>query len=213
MLAKTKGIVVAGCVSLCTLSLLAGRSGPPPVPRVSSGLHPVGVGAVLVEAFVVEVNLPALTRLDVSPIGAEPNAVSVADLLQCIDTGEAQVIGGDKAVSQADAKASVRTTRTRYVRSEPRAPQQAPQQSAYQTGETFSVDVRPVSETVVSVQFSLGYSRPVRQGQPSDALPGTENLDWTGAALLGLGQPQIVAATQDSERAVFLLLTAHAQTE
>ena len=215
MFAKAKGIGIVACVLLCTLSLLGSRSNVPPRPRTSLALPPAGVAGavpVLVEAFVVEVNLPALARLDVSPIGQEPHAVSVDDLLKCLDTGQARVIGGGKAVSQTEARTGVEATETTYIGSHRDAPP-GTNYNAYQSTMKLAVGVSPVSETAVSVQFSIAQTRFAHEVRTSDAPPATENWSWSSATTLELGRPQIVAATQDGESAVFLILTAHAQNE
>jgi hypothetical protein len=209
MFAKAKGIVIAACVLLCTLSLMGGRSNVPPRPRASVG-QPFGsaVGAVLVEAFVVDVNLPALAKLEVSPIGQEPHAVSVADILKCLDTGQARVIGGGKAASQPDARTTTQATRTTYIKCEKGTPPEA-SYTPYQLGRRFSVGVSPASDTAVSVQFSYTHTRVTQNVQTTNVPPDTESWEWSSAAVLELGKPQIVAASQDGEEAVFLLLTAH----
>jgi len=214
MFAKAKGVAIAACVLLCTLSLMGGRANVSPRPRVGLGLPPgngVGAGAVLVEAFVVEVNLPALARLEVSPIGEEPHAVSVAHILKCLDTGQARVIGGSKtAAFQGDARAEVQETETRYLRREKGASPEAAI-SQHQLAKKLLVGVVPVSDTVVSVQFSYGYTRFAPQGQSPGAPPDIETWSWSSSAVLELGKPRIVAASQNIKEAVFLILTAHAQ--
>jgi len=211
MFAKAKGIAIAACVLLCTLSLMGSRANVPPRPRAGLGLPPGGAGAVLVEAFVVEVNLPALAKLEVSPIGQEPHAVSVAHILQCLDTGQARVIGGGKAASQADGRTEIQEKRTTYIRYETGASET--NYKPYQWGERFSLGVIPLSDTAVSVQFSYSHTRLARAAQSPDGPANTDSWDWSSSAVLALGQPQIVAANQDAEKAVFLLLTAHAQGE
>lgn len=217
MFGKAKGVGIVAFVLLGTLSLLGGRPNTPPRPRTGVALPPAGVAGavpVLVEAFVVEVNLPALDRLDVSPIGQEPHAVSVADVLKCLSAGQARVIGGGKAVSQGEARTSVEATETTYVSVRTGAPPETrPSPSAYQASQKFSVGVNFVSETAVSVQFNVSQTQFVRAARTSDAPPAMENWNWSSATTLDWGKPQIVGATQDAKTAVFLILTVHAQSE
>ncbi len=213
MFARAKGIGIAACVLLGTLSLMGSRTNMPPRSRAGIALPPgsgLGAGAVLVEAFVVEVNLPALARLDVSPIGAEPHAVSVADILKCLETDQARVIGGAKAACRVEARAEVQETKAAYVQRPKGAPPQAGF-SQHQWVRKFAVDVVPVSDTVVSVQFNYSYMRLALEERTSDVPPATDTWNWSSSAVLELGQPQIVAASQSAEQAVFLVLTAHAQ--
>ncbi len=212
MFARAKGIGIAACVLLCTLSLMGGRTNVLPRPRAGIALPPggVGAGAVLVEAFVVEVNLPALARLEVSPIGEEPHAVSVAHILKCLDTGQARVIGGSKAAaSQGDMRTEVQETETTYFRRDKGASPEVGF-SQHQLVKKFLVGVIPVSDTAVSVQFSYGHTRLVPQGQTPGGPPDTDTWNWSSSAVLELGKPQIVAASQNAREAVFLILTAHA---
>jgi hypothetical protein len=161
---------------------------------------------------VVEVNLPALAKLDVGPIGREPHAVTVDDLVKCLDTGQGRVIGGGKVVSQSQDRTSVEATETTYLGSHRDTPP-GTSYSAYQSTMKLAVGVSPVSETTVSVQFSIAQTPVAHEARTSDGPPATENRSWSSATTLELGRPQIVAATQDSATAVFLVLTAHAQNE
>jgi hypothetical protein len=213
MFAKAKGIGISACVLLCTLALMGGRANVPPRPRAGIALPPgsgLGAPTVLVEAFVVEVNLPALARLEVSPIGQEPHAVSVADILKCLDLGQARVLGGAKAASRVETRAEVQETKATYVPRQKGAPPQVGF-NHYQLVSKFQADVVPVSDTAVSVQFSYGYMRFAPQGWVPDAPPDTDTWSWSSSAVLELGKPQIVVANQSADETVFLILTAHAQ--
>lgn len=211
MFAKGKGIVIVACLLLCTLTLMGGRPNMPPRPRSSPGQDPENISdavAVLVEAFVVEVNLPALAELGVSPIGAEPHAVSVADILKCLQSAQAQVICGSKGASHSDEQTTIQARRTTYVRRETGTPHQV-DFNPYDSGTHFSVSASAASETVVSVRFRFTHARFTQKTQGPDAPPETDSWEWSGSVILEPGEPQIAAATQDSETAVFLLLTAH----
>jgi hypothetical protein len=209
MLAKTKGIAIVALVSLCTLSLLGQRSTRPSRPRGEQRPESaVGTDRVLTEAFVIEVNLPALARLDVSPIGQEPHAVSVADILKCLDNGQARVIGGAKTASESPSPTRVDAKKTTYVRLETGKPGQG-NINPYASGTHFAAGARLVSDTTASVEFSLSFTRFTQKAQTPEVPPDTLTWEWSGAVVLERGTPQIVAATQDQEKAVFLLLTAH----
>jgi hypothetical protein len=211
MFARAKGIAIIALVSLCTLSLMAGRSARSPGPRPRGEQRSdssAGTDRVLTEAFVVEVNLPALARLEVSPIGQEPHAVSVADILKCLDKGQGRVIGGAKAASESPSPTKVDAKGTTYVRLETGTPGQV-NVNPYQSGTQFSVGASLVSDSTASVEFSFAFVRFVQKVQTPGVPPDTMTWNWSGGVLLERGTPQIVAATQDQERAVFLLLTAH----
>lgn len=216
MFAQAKGVLIIVCVLLCTLTLMGGRSNVPPAAGPGAGQAPavtVESVPVLVEAFVVEVNLPALARLGVSPIGEEPHAASVADILKCLDTGQARVIAGAKAASR-QGNTTVRATRTTYVKRETgTTPKTTYTYSPYESGAKFSVSTGAASNTArgaaMLVQFNFEHSLFMEKGQALDVPPDTANWEWSGAVGLQPGKPEIAAATQDGETAVFLLLTAH----
>jgi hypothetical protein len=209
---KTKAILMVVCVSLGALYLLGAS---PTVPaRLKPGQEPSGAtalegGSVLVEAFVVEVNLPALAKLGVSPIGQPPHAVTVADVLKCLDTGQARVVDGGKIAAQTRARASAQAKRTTYIRREKGASEVS--YSPYESGGQITVVVEPVSETSVSIEFAFSSARFVQSDRAADVPPNTESWQWSGSIVLDRGVPQIAAASQSRESAVFLLLTANAR--
>jgi len=209
---KSRGILVCMLAgSLCLLG--AGLN----VPALSgSGGEPSAVNAfenesVLVEAFVVEVNLPALAEQSVSPIGRQPHAVAVADILKCLDGGQARVVGGGKVATHDRAKTAFKTERTIYVR-RARGTAQV-DYSPYASGGRLAVDVEPVTETAVSAGFTFTSARFTQKQADADVPPVTENWEWSGAVVLRLGEPRIAGATQDGETAIFLLLVANSQGE
>jgi len=209
---KAKAILMVVCVSLGALYLLGAS---PTVPaRLKPSQEPSGTmalqgGSVLIEAFVVEVHLPALAQLGVSPIGRPPHAVTIADILKCLDTGQARVVDGGKIAAQAKARASTEAKRTTYIRREKGASEVS--YSPYESGEQFTAAVEPVSETSVSVGFAFSSARFVQTGREADVPPNIESWEWSGSIVLDLGIPQIAAASQGSEAAMFLLLTANAR--
>lgn len=205
MFARTKVILIIVCVLLFTFTLLGQRPGRP-------GQGPVVMGepaAALVEAFIVEVNLPALAALDVSPIGEEPHAATVADILKCLGTGEARVIAGAKAASQQGNTES-RATRTTYIGRQTGTPPQREYQP-YDSGTTFTVSTSaaPGSGTAILVGFHLESSQFTDKAVGPDVPPDRAMWNWVGAVVLQPGRPEIVAASQEAERAFFLILTAH----
>jgi hypothetical protein len=213
MFAHAKAALIVVCLLVGAMTLAGTRSDVPATSGPVQAGDPAvagGVGTALVEAFVVEVELPALAKLGVSPIGREPHAVSVADILKCLDNSQARVIGGAKAASGHDGTTDVRATGTTYIRREAGTPPQVSYNSR-ESGERFSVSLKPASPgaSAVDVQFSFSQSLFREKQQPADAPPDLANWEWSGSVLLTPGTPEIVAATQDGVTAVFLLLTAH----
>ncbi len=209
---KAKAILIMVCVSLGVLCLLGANPNVPARLRPSpepSGTMALEGGSVLVEAFVVEVNLPALAKLGVSPIGQPPHAVTVADILTCLDTGQARVIDGGKIAAQAKGRASAQAKRTTYIRREKGASEIS--YSPYESGGQLTVVIEPVSETSVSIEFAFSSARFVQSDRAADVPPNTESWQWSGLIVLDRGVPQIAAASQGRQTAVFLLLTANAR--
>ena len=214
MFAHAKGVPIVICVLLCTLMVMGGRSNAPAASRARqapSSEVPADAGTVLVEAFVVEVNLPALAELGVSPIGEEPHAVSVADLLKCLDSGRARVIAGAKAASR-QGRTDVQARRTTYV-GRKTGNASGTEYNTYESGVTLVVSSSSISDAApaaaVSVDFAFSGSLSLQKTRDTDAPPDRATWEWSGTVALEPGRPAIVAATQSEERAVFLLLTAH----
>jgi hypothetical protein len=212
MFAHAKGILIVICVLFCTLALMGGG---PTIPAASRpGSRPevaLDARSAMVEAFAVEVNLPALAKLGVSPIGEEPHAVSVADILKCLDGGQARVIAGAKAACE-QGDTAIQERRTIYLKRE--MPQAGRVDYApYDSGRTFSVSSSAVSgrPSAVSLQFKFSHNLFTRKAQDSGVPPDTSSWQWSGSVVLEPGKPAIAAAAQDDATAVFLLLTAHVQ--
>ena len=208
MFARAKGVLIVVCVLLFAMTLMGQRPGVRPGQQPFVQTEPV---AALVEAFIIEVNLPALAKLGVSPIGEEPHAVTVPDILKCLGTGQARVVSGAKAACQ-QGSTEVQTKKTTYIARETSGQKDY---TAYESGKRFSVVTSAAPEgassTAILVQYSLEESQPVEKGRASDAPSDRATWDWSGSVLLQPGRPEIVAASQDVEQAVFLILTAHNQ--
>jgi hypothetical protein len=220
MFARAKGVLIVVCVLMFALTLMGQRAPVRPGQRPVVSTEPL---AALVEAFIVEVDLPALARLGVSPIGEEPHAVTVPDILKCLGAGQARVVAGAKAAA-LQGNTEVRATKTTYVARETSIPirsdtstvvQKQKDYSPYESGRRFSVSTGAAPDnapaTAILVQFSLEESVFIEKKQDPDTPPDRAMWDWSGSALLQPGRPEIVAASQDAEKAVFLLLTAHPQ--
>jgi hypothetical protein len=216
MFAHTKGILIAACLLLGTLSLVGGSSNVPAPPNPNAGGNaPVSLenATVLIELFVVEVDLPALAELGVSPIGQEPHAVSVAAILKCLDAGRARVVAGAKASSQGEKSTSVQTKKTVRVTREASSTDRVPRSDSYQASEQLSIMTSVYSAATVRVDFHFSCNAPTGNPATADALPNLVNWEWSGGIILEMGQAEIAAATQDGDEAVFLLVTAHIERQ
>ena len=176
MFAKTKGVLIVICVLVFALALMAGRSNMPsrprPVPRPDGAVE---LTPVLVEAFVVEVRLPALADLRVGPMGQEPHAVSVADILKCLDNGQARVVAGAKAASQGDGPTKVTEGKTVYVKRQA-GPQAPVDYNAYESGKRFSASASVGPDSLLSVQYNFSHDIPMQKVPAAKVPSGADEL-------------------------------------
>lgn len=204
-------IVMMAVVSFCVLVPMVG--GVHPTAGQRRGAPPDSPGqsvTVLVEAFVVEVDLAALAELGVSPIGQAPHAVSVKNVLECLGEGQASVIAGAKAAVQCNDRSSgVEATRTTYTEQLAPAPKPVRRYLSRDSGQKFVVDARTPDGQSVAVDYTYACSvfepAPEADGRPRDHT----DWEWSGRIGLALGTPAIAAATQSRENAVFLIFVAH----
>lgn len=170
---------------------------------------------ILVEAFVVEVDLTTLYEMGVSPLGQEPHAVSVDNILACLKhPDQATVLTGTKAMGvhrsmrgQLRQKGTTYRPHTRMTRTD-QGPVQSVDYRPYETGQTFEVQPALVSEHAATIAYEFGYSA-VRGEGNDEAPPDAVSWSWNGTASVTLGTPAVVGATQDEDGVVFLILTAH----
>jgi hypothetical protein len=173
---------------------------------------PGGNATIRVEAFVIQVNLSALAERGVSPIGEAPHAVSVENILTCLETGQACVIAGAKAASQHEGHGTIRANRTIYRTREAPDPRRAmPARS--QSTDQFEVTTAVRTSSAVRVQFDYTAAMFLQDPGETYGPPNLATWEWSGAIVLTPGEPEIAAATQDEKRAVFLLLAAHIEGE
>lgn len=187
-----------------TLSLVGGGA--------ENTVIPAGNATVLIEAFVVKVNLAALAEVGVSPIGEAPHAVSVENILACLETGQACVIAGAKAASQHEGRGTIRANRTIFGTRETPDPRRAIP-APYQSTDKFDVTTTVHTSNTVRVQFSYTAGMFLQDPGETDGPPNLASWEWAGSIVLTPGEPEIAAATQDEKAAVFLLLATHIQGE
>ena len=166
---------------------------------------------VLVEAFVVEVDLSELYEQGVSPIGQKPNAVSIENILKCLDASDiAQVTTGIKVAvpSGHRGEAKIRETIQQIPVPNSRKTPGPVRYLKYEIGKTFraTASVQSNSEIVMSFDFSESTYRNIPS--TDETPPNAISREWSGTVNLYAGQPAIAGATQNEETAVFLILCA-----
>ena len=217
MVKISKSIIVPAAVVLC-LMLLVGRPVGPTAEAQAGQTGQINEEqqniCVLVQAFVVEVDLSQLYDQGVSPIGQKPNSVSVENILKCLKTKDiGQVTTGVKVAinsgqhGEAKIKETIQFKRQLNVPNRVNVPPNV-RYSSYDTGKMLAatVLVRPSGEIFVTFDFNQSTYRNI---DGADELPpGTSNREWSGAIELRSGRPAIAAATQNEETGVFLILSA-----
>jgi uncharacterized protein (UPF0333 family) len=171
---------------------------------------------VLVEAFVVQMDLKALYGMGVNPLGQAPHSVSVANLQEYLKTGDkANVLVGTKAAAiHGSNRNTAKRTETRYypktkLINTSSGKKETVDYRAYEDGETLAITPFVLSEDAIRLSYSFNYSGPRTIQQPSETPLSTVSWSWAGVTSLNVGQPRIVGATQDAEGAIFFVLTAH----
>jgi hypothetical protein len=212
-----KSIVALVAVTLC-MALLVGRSVGPTAEAQAGQAEQIDKQqqdvCVLVEAFVVEVNLSQLYEQGVSPIGQKPNSVSVENILKCLKTKDiGQVTTGVKVTvnsgqhGEATINETIHRERQLNIPSVRNVPPNV-RYASYDTGKTLGVtaSIRPGGEIFVSFGFKESTYRNIAAAD--ELPPNTISREWSGAIRLHAGQPAIAGATQNEETAVFLILSA-----
>lgn len=213
-----KSIVALVAAALC-LVLLVGRSvGPTAEAQVGQAKQIEKQQqnvCVLIEAFVVEVNLSQLYEQGVSPIGQKPNSVSVENILKYLKAKDiAQVTTGVKVTVDSDRQAEAKINETIHIERQLNVPsgRNVPpnvRYANYDIGKTIkaTASVRPGGEIFVSFDFKESTFRNIAAAD--ELPPNTINREWSGAIKLQAGRPAIAGATQNEETAVFLILSAY----
>ena|GEM_PF-744398 len=221
----SRSVVILAGLAFCALFFAGHSAGPTAEAQAKSAEkapNPYEASSVLVEAFVVEVRLAALYELGVSPIGQNPHAASVQDILKCLgDENKARVAGGAKLTASPRARATTKSTEsvhaereeTEQTAPEPpriagRPPVRSRGVSTWQIGAEFSAEVfvRPNGRIMVDYKFSQNTLRdlPPKEGQPVDTI----SRDWVSSLYLDAGEPAIAGAAQNEETVAFLIISA-----
>ena len=213
----SKSFVVLVAATLC-LMLLASRSIEPTAKAQAKQAEktedPHRDTCVLVEAFVVEVDLSELYKQGVSPIGQKPDSVSVENILKCLDARDiAQVTTGVKMAVQSGQRGEAKITETIYKKRQVAIPSDRKvsgivHYTNYDIGKTFNTiaSFLPSGEILVSFDFSESTFRNITS--TDETPPNTISRKWSGAVKLHAGRPAIASATQNEETGVFLVLCA-----
>ncbi|MBW7990291.1 MAG: hypothetical protein FVQ84_09790 [Planctomycetes bacterium] len=172
---------------------------------------------ILVEAFVVEVRLSALYDLGVSPIGEKPNSVSIDNILRCLqDEDKARIISGAKVAVKHREQGTTESEQMIYLEQQkPAKTSEASKKPAasrpprpYKFSKSFRASANILAHNRIYVSFSFTGNSMDKVLTKDVTPPNTVNWQWSGTVCLEMGKASIVGATQDEEKAVFLILCA-----
>ncbi len=216
----SRNIVIVVCVISCALIAagpLVGPTAEAQAKKTELIEDPYKDSTILVEAFVVEVRLSALYDLGVSPIGEKPNSVSIDNILKCLQNEDnAKISSGAKVATRQRERGTTESEQRIYL-GQPmptktseggKKPTVVRPPRPYQFSKTFQASANIIAPNRIFVSF--GYDEnamdkvPAKDGTP----PNTVNWQWSGTVCLERGKASIVGATQDEEKAVFLILCA-----
>ena len=210
----SKSILALIALTICIVLPASYSAGPAVIAQVQQAEkteEPRQNMCVLVEAFVVEVDLSELYEQGVSPIGQKPNSVSIKNILKCFEAGTiAQVTTGVKVAvpSGHRGEAKIRETIQQIPVPNGRKVPGPVRYLKYEIGKTFvaTASVLPSGEILISFDFSESTYRNITS--TNDTPPNAISREWSGTVNLNGGRPAIAGATQNEETAVFLILCA-----
>ncbi len=168
---------------------------------------------VLVEAFVVEVRLTALYDLGVSPIGEKPNSVSIDNILRCLQNKDnARIRSGAKVAARQRERGTTESEQRIYFNQQTSEGSKRASGSRsprpYQYNKSFQATANILAPNRISVAFGFTENAMDKASAKDGMPPNTVNWQWLGTVCLEMGKASIVGATQDEEKAVFLVLCA-----
>jgi hypothetical protein len=193
----------------------AGPAAPRGPGRDEAEPDPFAGRTVLVEAFVVQMDVSLLEEMGVSPLGREPHFATAEGLLERLQSGDASVLLAVRSAAVHEwARGQVRETETTYrpktLPGRGPGPQGArTSYASYDSGQTLSIEPVVLSESSVRLEYSFEHSGIRSPAAESEAPPETISWSWSSQVSLDAGKPRIVGGTQDEDAAIFLILTAH----
>ena len=171
---------------------------------------------ILVEAFVVRIKLSALDDLGVSPIGEKPNSVTIENILTCLKNKDSAQIGsGVKVATRQGDKGHVELEETIYIAQEKPIKMNVGTKLVvsktyrpYQVGKYFEATANSISTNMISIKFDFRQEEAEKITSKNEAPPNIIKRLWDGTVYIERGKASIVGATQDEEKAYFLILCA-----
>ena len=213
----SRNIVILVCVISCALFAAGPLVGPATEAQAKKAeLIKDPYATILVEAFVVEVRLSALDDLGVSPIGENSNSVSIDNILRCLqDEDNARISSGAKVAIRQREMGNIDLEETIYIEQE--RPIETNKESRpvvsktfrpYKVGKSLEVSANVIDHNRISISYAFSQEEAEKVSSKNEAPPTIAKRLWVGKVCLEMGKASIIGATQDEEKAVFLILCA-----
>jgi hypothetical protein len=176
---------------------------------------------ILIEAFVVEVNVDTLYEAGVSPIGRKPESVSIEGILRCLkDKAGGRVTAGAKVAVGHNQRGEMNVEEQRNIKREvPAAGEGRPPgrrrgpYATYSLSKQFSAGASVREDGKIRVNFEFRQHTLGTPVSDSNTPPNLISRRWENRVWLEAGRPSIVGATQNEEKVVFLILCAHIENK
>lgn len=223
----SRNIVILICVMSCVLfsaGHLVGPTAEAQAKKAEQVEDPYKDSTVLVEAFVVEVKVSALYDLGVSPIGQKPNSVSIENILKCLrDKDSARVTTGAKVAVQQKWSGNTDAETTETISEEQHRPAKTSKEGSavvsrshqsLNISKSFEASANILPDSRIQVGFDFSHVVGEKIDSKNDTqINTTVQRQWSGHVCLEAGKAIIAGATQDRQKAAFLVLCADIKSE
>ncbi len=201
--------ILAGVVflALCLGGHSAGKAAPAPVKRLEQAKDPHKDSVILVEAFMVQVQLSELYDLGAPAISEGSKSVSVDHILKCLKERDAGAVtaGAKVAVGQGDrAKTDSIVRQGFYV-----GPLKQRKLEYMDLGTSLMAVAEIQREGRIFLELDFKHSGLEESHADDDIGPTVVERTWSSRLFLDPGDPTLVGATQGQETVVFLIVTAN----
>lgn len=204
-------IIVAGLVFLLVFGMTFGAS------EQVREVDPLADASVLVEAFVVEVELDALKEAGVSIVGQAPESLSVLKILWCLREKEmGSVVSGAKVCVKNREVGEVSYSKTVYAGNKVMAPDgmviRSTRYDKYAAEKSFEAQLYLKTDGAIHIEYNYsetGFDDVEDGMQPPNML----KFQLRGTLTAKSGKPLVAGAVQNDDSVKFLIVCATMQSE
>ncbi len=194
-------------LALCLGGHSAGKAAPAPVKRLEQAKDPHKESVILVEAFMVQVQLSELYDLGAPAISEGSTSVSVDHILKCLKERNAGAVtaGAKVAVGQGDRANTDSIVRQGFYV----GPSKQRKLEYVDLGTSLMAVAEIQREGRIFVELDFKHSGLEEGHADDDMAPTVVERNWSSRLFLDPGKPTLVGATQSQEIAAFLIVTAN----